>query len=621
MATGLTSLIFSAAVLAGAALSAPPRPHLIVILADDLGYADVGWNGGTIPTPHLDRLAASGARIDRHYTSPVCTPTRASLLTGRYPSRYGLQTGVIWPWDAHGLSLAERTLPQALKEAGYRTALVGKWHLGHATAAQRPNARGFDHAYGCLNGWVDYFTRSCEGSLDWHRNGAPLKEEGYTTDLIAAEAVRVIAAHDPATPLFLYLPFTAPHSPLMAPESSIRKFPKIADPKRRTYAAMVRHLDDGVGRVLAALKKRGMEQHALVLFSGDNGGPTDKGADNGPLKGRKGNLKEGGIRAVACVAWPGKIRPGASITAPVHVTDWYPTFLRLAGAPLEQPLSVDGLDIGGLLAGGPAPVRADLLLHAETRRGAILKDNWKLILNEEGAQLYDLSTDPYESVDRAAAEPDRVKDLTARIETYRRAMVPALGVFGLPPTPAGWHAPATWSEVHPAVTEGAPMNAAPRIETRAAQPYVFIACDAPDGDVGAVAPPLIGELAAWLSARGAAPAGPPFFNYVRMGKDMHLWIEVAFPVSGGLAGNGRIAAGVLPAGRYAVLRHTGPYTGLRDANRRLYDWGARQGLRWEGRDGPDGTRCRARLESYLTDPAVEKNPEKFETDVVFLIAD
>ena len=247
--------------------AAPKRPHVVFLLADDLGWKDVGYHASEIKTPNLDRISVAGARLEQFYVMPVCSPTRCCLMTGRYPMRTGLQSGVVRPWAQYGLPLDERTLAQALKEAGYVTAITGKWHLGHFEPEYLPTRRGFDHQYGHYNGAIDYFDHTREGGLDWHRDDKVLREEGYSTNLIGAEAVRLIKGHDPKTPLFLYVPFNAPHTPLQAPEEYLKKYADIKDMQRRKYAAMVTCLDDAVGRIEAALKEpRSARQHADRLF-------------------------------------------------------------------------------------------------------------------------------------------------------------------------------------------------------------------------------------------------------------------------------------------------------------------------------------------------------------------
>jgi arylsulfatase A-like enzyme len=264
------------AALAGAAgaqaQEAGKRPHVVFILADDLGWKDVGFHGSDILTPNLDALAQAGARLEQFYTQPMCTPTRAAFMTGRYPMRYGLQTAVIPSAGKYGLALDEWLLPQTLKEAGYATAIVGKWHLGHADETFWPHNRGFDYAYGPLIGEIDHFAHESHGVVDWFRNGEKVEEAGYDTTLFGADAVRLIGEHDPQTPLFLYLAFTAPHTPYQAPEDVLARYPGIEDPQRRAYAGMISAMDDEIGKVVAALEARGMREETLIFFMSDNGG-------------------------------------------------------------------------------------------------------------------------------------------------------------------------------------------------------------------------------------------------------------------------------------------------------------------------------------------------------------
>jgi len=279
------------------------KPHIVHILADDLGWKDVGFNGCTdIRTPNLDGLAVGGARFTQFYVQPMCTPTRAALMTGRYPFRYGLQTAVIPSVSTYGLDTSEWLLPQCLKEAGYRTAIIGKWHLGHADRKYWPKQRGFDSHYGAMIGELDYFTHSEHGVLDWFREDEPVKEEGYTTTLLGKEAARIIEEHDTATPLYLYLAFNAPHTPYQAPKEYTDRYSDISEPTRRIYAGMVTCLDDEIGRVLAALERKKMRDNTLILFHSDNGGTRDAmfagvmadmskiklPCDNGPYRGGKG---------------------------------------------------------------------------------------------------------------------------------------------------------------------------------------------------------------------------------------------------------------------------------------------------------------------------------------------
>ena len=250
------------------------KPNIVVIMADDLGNADLGYRGSDIKTPNIDKLANEGVRLESFHGVPVCTPARAALMTGRYPMRYGLQTLVIFPNHTYGLPTDEWTLPQALKEAGYQTSMVGKWHLGHADQKYWPQNRGFDHFYGNLVGEVDYFTKTRGGIVDWQRDGKFLQEKAYYLTLIGDEAVKIIEKQDKDKPFFLYFASLAPHAPYQATEADEDRYAStIKDPTRRTYAAMITSVDDQVGRIVAALDKRGMRENTLIIFSSDNGGP------------------------------------------------------------------------------------------------------------------------------------------------------------------------------------------------------------------------------------------------------------------------------------------------------------------------------------------------------------
>ncbi len=271
----LTLLAAAVALCAPASVQADDkRPNIIFIMADDLGNADLGYRGGQIQSPNIDKLAQEGVRLESFYGQQVCTPARAALMTGRYPMRYGLQTLVIFPSHTYGLPTDERTLPQALKEAGYKTLMTGKWHLGHADKKFWPQNRGFDYFYGNVMGEVEYFTRERGGVIDWQRNGTFLKEKGYYTTLIGDEAVKLIDQQDGKQPFFLYFASLAPHAPYQAPEEYIDRYKSVADNSRRTYSAMITALDDQIGRIVAELDKKGLRDNTIILFASDNGGAT-----------------------------------------------------------------------------------------------------------------------------------------------------------------------------------------------------------------------------------------------------------------------------------------------------------------------------------------------------------
>ncbi len=270
-ALAATLAVAFAATVASAQTDAP-RPNILYIVADDLGWADVGFHGSDIRTPSLDALAAEGAQLAEFYVQPMCTQTRAALMTGRYPLRYGLQSFVILPDQTYGIPLEERLLPEILRDAGYETAIIGKWHLGHADPAFWPRQRGFDYQYGALIGEIDYFTHEISGVTDWYRDNEPIEEEGYVTTLLGEDAVRFIEGYDSENPFFLYLAFTAPHTPFQAPEDELSEYGDIADLNRRAYAAMISEMDDQIGAVLDAIEAKGLAEDTLVIFHSDNGG-------------------------------------------------------------------------------------------------------------------------------------------------------------------------------------------------------------------------------------------------------------------------------------------------------------------------------------------------------------
>lgn len=467
---GLLSLVWLT-LFTSSELIAAERPNIVFLLADDLGSYDVGWRGSPIRTPHLDALAASGAKLDCHYVQPVCSPTRAALMTGRYPFRYGFQVGVVRPWAMYGLPLEERTLPSALREAGYETAIVGKWHLGEFQRDYLPTKRGFDHQYGHYNGAIDYFTHMRDGGFDWHRDDQVNRDEGYSTELIGREAAARVTKRNKAKPLFLYVPFNGVHTPLQAPDKYSEMYPDMKA-RRKTYAGMVTALDDAVGVVVEVLKSEGILDNTLIIFSSDNGGPNPgQLTRNGPLRAGKGSVYEGGVRVCAFAAWRGHIAPGSSISEPIHITDWYPTLLTLTGASLEQSLPIDGKNALAVLTKGARTTREEFVLNLAPQRGAIRIGAWKLVVNGPGTdrdddeepspagnakgkkgtkaatsgdsfELFDLSNDLSEKTNLADSQPDRVKAMKARYDQLASEAVAPKSR----PKPKGFKSPAVWGE-------------------------------------------------------------------------------------------------------------------------------------------------------------------------------
>jgi arylsulfatase A-like enzyme len=414
-------------------------PNLVFIMADDLGWADVAFHGGSAPTPHLHKLAAEGLELTQHYVAPVCSPTRTGLLTGRCWSRFGVtnpQNERALPWDT-------LTLPRALKAAGYDTCLTGKWHLG-SRPEWGPNHFGFDHSYGSLAGGVgpwDHFYKRGPFQTTWHRNEQLLSERGHVTDLIAQEAVNWIADRKDR-PFFLYVPFTAVHLPVKEPDEWLARVPKqIQGDVPRHYAACIMHLDDAVGRIVAALDNAGKRHSTLLIFTSDNGGSTAENAgqtypadeyprgklpgNNAPWRGRKGDLYEGGIHVPAIASWPGTLQPG-KCTAPLHITDWMPTFCALAEhVPQPQP-RWDGANVWPVLTGKAGP--KDRLLYWAApgfRARSVRQGDWKLIVHGEGdrakSELFNLANDPGETVNLAGQVPEKVNELASNLAEIAKA--------------------------------------------------------------------------------------------------------------------------------------------------------------------------------------------------------
>ncbi len=445
-----------------AAAAETTKPNIVFLLMDDLGNSDVGYHGSEIQTPNIDRLAGAGAKLESFYVQPVCSPTRAALMTGRYPMRHGLQVGVVRPWAQYGLPLAERTLPQALQSVGYETAICGKWHLGHFQRDYLPTKRGFMHQYGHYNGALDYFTHERDGGFDWHRDDQECRDDGYTTVLLGREAVHRIEQRDKSKPLFLYVPFNAPHSPLQALPEHLAVYEHIANRQRRTYAAMVHAVDEQIGKIAQAVEMQGLMRDTLFIFSSDNGGPTSLGATNGKLRAGKGTLYEGGTRVPAFASWPGRIAAGTIVTEPLHMVDWYPTLLKLAGASLDQPLPLDGCDLWPTLTQGARSPHEEILLNTTPNNGAIRVGEWKLVLgggasddsenatpkgkkkrqSTNGVELFHITQDSTESNNLAESQPDKVRELRARLEHYAKQAVPPKSA----PKAADFMTPKVWGE-------------------------------------------------------------------------------------------------------------------------------------------------------------------------------
>jgi arylsulfatase B len=476
MVAGLLAAVASAANAA--------KPNVVIFVADDLGWSDPGFRGSKIDTPSLDSLARDGMVFDRFYTTPICSPTRAALHTGRDPMRLGIAYNTIMSWHNNGVHPDERFMPEAFRDAGYQTAMVGKWHLGHAQQTYHPNARGYEHFYGHLHTEVGYFPPfAVQGGRDFQRNGEPLEGKDYETFMLADEASRFIRERDETRPFFLYIPFIAPHTPLEAPDDLKNKYKDLVDDRpparskftdesrrmsrmakrpsaRPVFAAVVDAMDQGIGRVLKTIDDQGIRENTIVLFLSDNGGAAyaSGGANNAPLRGGKGETFEGGIRVVAMMRWPAEIKAGSTVPDIVSVMDVFPT---LAGASNVEPgdtFALDGRNLWPALSKSqPIPLDRKLFFGAEmtvpgTMMTTAFDQEWKLVQRIVQKQLttavtnhlFRIADDPEERNNLAAAHPEIVASLSNDIVRWR-SLHPVGGTpRGIVPPP-GWRAPKDWT--------------------------------------------------------------------------------------------------------------------------------------------------------------------------------
>ena len=457
------ALVLATGVAAAAATN--PPPNLIIILTDDQGYHDVGFNGcKDIPTPNLDSIASNGVKFTSGYVSySVCSPSRAGLLTGRYEQRFGHERNPQWqPDDVHsGLPLTETTLADTLGKVGYHSGIIGKWHLG-AHPDLHPLKRGFDEFFGFLGGGHRYLpeelnlketkqAKSGSEADSYHlwilRNHEPVKTTEYLTDEFSDEAVRFIARNQDK-PFFLYLAYNAPHAPLQATEKYLSRFPDIKNPKRRTYAAMVSAVDDGVGRVLAELRKAGLEDNTLVFYLSDNGGPIQANASNNdPLRGAKGSPWEGGWHVPFVLQWPGHLPKGMVYDKPVLSLDIFATIAALANAPTNADRPLDGVNLIPYLTGKNSGEPHDTIYLRMYDKGAFAVrsgDNKLVIPNKTSqAELYNLARDLRESKNLAGTEPEVLQELDKKRALWNEQLIaPAFqGLMQRKTKPGGEAAP------------------------------------------------------------------------------------------------------------------------------------------------------------------------------------
>jgi len=425
---------FLKALAAAPLMAAGRKPNVILILADDMGYADVGFTGvKDIKTPHIDRIAHEGVTFTNGYVShPFCSPTRAGLMTGRYQQRFGHENNPLYdPMDPDiGLPLTETLLPQYMRKAGYHTGIIGKWHLG-ATAKHHPTARGFDEQFGFIGGGHDYFKASMEPDkreyfIPIERNGKPVELREYLSDAFSHEAVSFIH-RNAKQPFFLYLAYNAPHTPQQAPDKYLDAYANITDEKRRKYAAMILGVDEGVRGVLEALKEEKLEEDTLIFFFSDNGGPVAvNGSSNTPYRGAKGQVYDGGIHVPFAARWKGRIPAGKTYREPIISLDVFATATSLAGV---KPAGIDGVDLMPHVLGETSKAPHERLFW-RTGGGAtyaVREGPYKLVkIGAKTPELYDLEKDVSESTDIAASEPKIVARLDAARLAWDKQLMPPL---------------------------------------------------------------------------------------------------------------------------------------------------------------------------------------------------
>ncbi len=462
-------LLFSILLWSGqcVAQTSVQKPNVIIILADDLGWGDLGFHGSEIRTPNIDKLAREGMLLNRFYTAPVCSPTRAGLLTGRYPNRFGLRETVIPPWSNFGVDVNEKFISTFFKEAGYEQRVaLGKWHLGHAKRDFLPLQRGFTHFYGHYNGAIDYFSHQREGELDWHNDEQTSLDTGYSTDLISDEAVREIKKVNDK-PFFMYVAYNAPHTPLQAKKSDLLRYGYDANKpvfgakgedgsvstigrgntERQTYSAMVTCMDRGIGRILATLKEMKIDENTIVLFFSDNGAAPGGGGSSGVLRGNKFQEWDGGVRSPAIIKWPKMIDAGSQNNQLMGYIDVLPTLMGIVKSKPIISKTIDGRDFSEVLLSPQKTIERELYLGY----GSLISGKWKIVLatgvnkamkNTSGS-LFDIVNDPEEKHDIKDKEPGVFERLTKITQAYDKIT----SGFSVPPYAQGrknFKAPKDW---------------------------------------------------------------------------------------------------------------------------------------------------------------------------------
>ena len=390
------------------------KKNVIVLLADDLGWGDVGFHDGPADTIHIDQLAKQGVELSRFYAYPACSLARAALLTGRFPHRYGV-TRPTRPNDV-GVPLDERILVQDFQAAGYQTSLIGKWHLGYSKEKEfLPQNRGFDLHYGFTGASVDYFKHTGrKDEHDWHRNGVEVKEEGYSTDLLVNEAISRIENRDKSKPFCILLSFNAPHSPFQAPRRLVQKYSYLAG-QTSIYAAMIQSMDDGIGRILKTIDDQELRDNTVVVFTSDNG--AARVGINAPFRGVKREVYEGGIHVPCVIRLPGVLPAGKVNKQLSKIDDIYPTLAEAAGIKLTAKKPLDGISLWKNLTNETTDSRSIVIVE---REHTLIKDDWKLIDSRGEIELFNLKADPSETKNLAEEQPDIAAKMKAQLDDYKK---------------------------------------------------------------------------------------------------------------------------------------------------------------------------------------------------------
>lgn len=469
------NLLVAILALIPVAAQAQERPNIVIIVADDLGWNSVSFHNGFVPTPYIDRIATNGVQLDRFYVAPMCSPTRAALMTGRQPIRYGMALSVVQPWSDFGLPPEEHLLPEYLAEAGYEhRGAFGKWHLGSLRRKWHPLEQGFTRFNGQYLGMVDYWTREREGEVDWHSQYDDIKPRGYQTDQVGDAASTFIAnAAMGDAPFFAYVPFQAPHIPNQAPAHIVAKFAHLDDTPgdgkpsaKQLTAAMISSLDDNIGKILSAIAQSGEADNTLIWFMSDNGGVRMVEGTNTPLRGGKTETWEGGIRVPAAVWWPGHIEGGRKISTLAAHVDIMPTIAELAGARLHKDRPLDGRSLVTLLTDRNAQFADVPYAVFRGREGPgmeklayISEDGWKLVVigpdirEAEGwntpqhqVELFRIKEDPSERNNLAAQYPEQIARLGKALLAFRQLQPRDEGqlVPYADEMPANFKPPASW---------------------------------------------------------------------------------------------------------------------------------------------------------------------------------